>query len=304
MYRAAIFSLSGIARFSISLVSVLAGFTGAVLVMGALQFRRSGGPDASRLIHQYFAAGPGRLVLLLYLAFGLPHLLSNPSAAFKDSKRKAAAAAIATGISMALGISLLSAGLNYGAGNPRYIFLNLLFGAIAAFTTLLVFHSLAGGEKAAPLPPIREPAASKRIAVSLLSLAAGCAVPCLLVLAGSILFDRDHSPVRWFGIDYFFVVFALAGYFLFGLPILVLGPLRRRFTSQISSALAGGGAAIVLVELYVRNTFAFGNSGLFPGSLLFDLACSTVAFSIGAVTAFLYVRFRDFPRFPGDAARP
>ena len=279
-------------RLGIALISIFAGCAAATIAVWVLLIPMIGEMDLFGLIREPVLQRPVNFILLLYFAFGLPHLLVRPVAAVRRTYKQAAIGGIAVGLSIAAGVSLLFISLNHGSGNVLFGVFSLFFGVVTGFIAVSVFRLLANREETAALQHPREAPLLKRVAISLLSLAAGCAVSCLLVFAGSSLFGRQGSAISWSGIFYFFLVFALTGYFLFGLPILVIGPLRHRFTQPFASAAVGGAAGVLLVELYVGTTFAGGVSVFTLQAVMFDLVCSAAAFLIGALTTYFIVRFR------------
>ena len=294
MYKGTAFPhpLAMLYRLGVALISIFAGCAVAAVVLWILLIPIIGEMNFFGLIRKPVLQGPVNFILLLYFAFGLPHLLVRPVAALRRSYLQAALGGIAVGLSIAAGVSLLFISLNHGSGNVLFGVFSLLFGAVTGSIAVSVFRLLANREQTAALQQLREAPVLKRVAISLLSLAAGCAVSCLLVLAGSSFFGRHGSAISWSGIFYFFLVFALTGYFLFGLPILVIGPLRQRFTQPFASAAVGGAAGVLLVELYVRTMFAGGVSVFTLQAVMFDLVCSAAAFLIGALTTYFIVRSR------------
>ncbi len=272
-------------RFILATLAIFAGYAAAV---GFACFFAEA--TASEVCRQYLASGYGHFLLLLYLAFGLPHLVVRPVAALRTTFQRAVLGGAAIGLSIAGGISLLFVSLDHGGGSLPFVLRNLFFGAVVGVVAVTLFRLLARREEIAPPEPGSEAPTAKRIAVSLASLAAGCGAPCVLLFLGSVLFDRRDSPARWLPLDRFLIVFSLAGWFLFGLPILVTGPLRHRFTRPLASAFAGGAGAIVLVESYNRTMFA---TDFTAQSFAFDAVFSAVAFLIGALTTYLYVRYRE-----------
>ena len=236
--------------------------------------------------------GYGRFLLLLYVAFGLPHLVIRPVLAAASPFGRAAASGMAVGLSIAAGFSLLFTVLMRGSGEFWFISENLLFGAVAGLATVTVFRLLARPEPDAHLAPATEPSIVKRVAISVAALAISCGTLCLLFLAGAMIFDRYDSAARWLPLDVFFVVFSLTGWFLFGLPILVAGPLRQRFTRPFASALAGGAAGVVLIEAFYRTQFTGRTGGSVWQAVLVDAAFSLGAFLVGALTTYLYVQYR------------
>ena len=278
-------------RVFAALLSILTGYSAAMTFVWLEQLLLFHHSDASMLFNQYVRSAYGHLLLLFYFCYGLPHLLVPPVAAIQQPFRRAAFGASAVGLSIASGISLLFAALSDGGAKFQFVSSTLLFGWVLALVAVCVFRLLTRPVQATSFPATNDNPALKRMALSVATLAGGCAVPCLLLLLGSLLFDRYDSPARWLPFDGFFIVFSLTGWFLFGLPILVLGPLRQRFIQPLPSALAGGAAEVVLIESYNRTIFV-GGSGLFSlTSLAFDAAFGAVAFLIGGLTTYLYVRY-------------
>ena len=233
-------------RVLAAIVSVLAGYGAAVCAMWLLQLGRSGHAEFVALFREYVVGRDGRFLLLLYLAFGLPHLVVHPGLRAGVPFRRAAEGGVAVGLSIAAGFTLLFVVLNGGSGRFWFTLGSLLFGAVAGLTAVSVFRLLGG-----PLPDARiahaaEPSLIKRVAISAGALVISCGALCVLFSVGALIFDRYDSPTRWLPIYGFFVVFSVTGWFLFGLPILA------------------SGTAAATVQEAVR--FGFGGRGVWRGA--------------------------------------
>lgn len=250
--------------------------------------------SGTQLMQEWVLRSFGHYVIALTVVFGLPLLLLEAGRVLQSTWKAVLTGGVLLGVCMAGGVALLFAVLIQGRGVGLFVGSVLLFGGVAGLVACVVFRVVAGRVAGTVLETPREASVMKRVGIAAGAVVASGGLVCVLLLVITALFDHRHPLGWWVPIYRYLAVFLAAGWLVFGLPLLVLGPARERFAAAGDAAVAGGVASVVFVECYFQSMFAGGWSW---DAVAFHLGFAVLAFLIGAMTGYWCAEW------PGKLAR-
>ena len=239
------------------------------------------------LLQEYVYGPFGHFLIAITVLFGLPLLHLGRRALVDASWIQAMLGAVSTGLCMGSGVALLFGLLLGGGGIVFFIASTLLFGGVTAIVAAGAFKVFSSGKRdAADTAERRKIAPGRRLGIGTLALATSGGTACLLLFAASVSIDHRHPPAWWLPLYRFVSIFLGAGWLIFGLPMIILGPAGKLFVLPGRSAMFGGLASIGFLECYFEIFFVGGGRiAAIASHLGFDL----LAFLLGALTTYLYV---------------
>ena len=271
-----------------AVIALVLGYSAGLGVQWLLRVGLLRDESGTQLMQEWVLRGFGHYVMALTVVFGLPLLLLAPGRVMQSTWKVALAGGVVLGACMAGGVALLFAVLIHGRGIGLFVGSVFLFGAVAGLVASAVFRVLAGRVVETVLETRREMDAMKRVGIAVTAVVASGGLVCVLLFVITALFDHRHPLGWWAPVYRYLAVFLAAGWLVFGLPLLVLGPARERFASAGDAALAGGVASVVFIECYFQSMFAGGWSW---DAVAFHLGFAVLSFLVGAMTGYWYAEW-------------